>query len=80
VFGRPHAHWGEAVHAVATLKPGMTASEAELIAHCRTILAHYKCPRTLEIREQPMPLSGANKISKAALKEELRARETASEA
>lgn len=77
VFGRPHEHWGEAVHAVATLKPGTAATERELIEHCRGILAHYKCPRTLEIREQPMPLSGANKISKAALKEELRAREGA---
>lgn len=77
VFGRPHEHWGEAVHAVATLKPGMTASERDLIDHCRRILAHYKCPRTLEIRDRPMPLSGANKISKAALKEELRARQAA---
>ncbi len=76
VFGRPHEHWGEAVHAVATLKPGMQASERDLIEHCRAILAHYKCPRTLEIRDQPMPLSGANKISKAALKEELRVRES----
>ena len=77
VFGRPHEHWGEAVHAVATLKPGMAATPQELIAHCREILAHYKCPRTLEILDQPMPLSGANKISKAVLKEELRAREAA---
>jgi long-chain acyl-CoA synthetase len=74
VFGRPHEHWGEAVHAVVTLKPGMEAGERELIDHCRALLAHYKCPRTLEIRDQPMPLSGANKISKAALKEELRVR------
>ena len=77
VFGRPHEHWGEAVHAVATLKPGVMASERDLIDHCRRILAHYKCPRTLEIRDRPMPLSGANKISKAALKEELRARQAA---
>ncbi|MBX9883767.1 MAG: AMP-binding protein, partial [Novosphingobium sp.] len=71
VFGRPDERWGEAVHAVATLKAGMTATEGELIAHCRASLAHYKCPRTLEIRHQPMPLSGANKISKARLREEL---------
>jgi acyl-CoA synthetase (AMP-forming)/AMP-acid ligase II len=74
VFGRPHDHWGEAVHAVATLKAGTTATEAELIAHCRAHLAHYKCPRTLEIRTEPMPLSGANKIWKAKLKEELLSR------
>ncbi|WP_205626479.1 acyl-CoA synthetase [Novosphingobium fuchskuhlense] len=71
VFGRPHDHWGEAVHAVVTLKAGIAATEAELIAHCRAHLAHYKCPRTLEIRDRPMPLSGANKIWKARLREEL---------
>ncbi|WP_421846527.1 acyl-CoA synthetase [Novosphingobium sp.] len=74
VFGRPHDHWGEAVHAVATLKAGMTATETELIAHCRAHLAHYKCPRTLDIRTEPMPLSGANKIWKARLREELLSR------
>ncbi len=74
VFGRPHERWGEAVHAVATLKSGMQATETELIAHCRANLAHYKCPRTLDIRTEPMPLSGANKIWKAKLREELLSR------
>ncbi len=74
VFGRPHERWGEAVHAVATLKVGMVATEADLIAHCRAHLAHYKCPRTLDIRTEPMPLSGASKIWKAKLREELLSR------
>lgn len=77
VFGRPHAHWGEAVHGVVTLKPGMSADPAEIIAHSRGLIAHYKCPRTLEIRSEPMPLSGANKIMKAKLREALLAREPA---
>ena len=71
VFGRPHDHWGEAVHATVTLKPGTSASAEEIIAFTRDRLAHYKCPRTLDIRDEPMPLSGANKISKAVLREEL---------
>ena len=77
VFGRPHDHWGEAVHAVVTLKAGMQATAGELIEHCRAHMAHYKCPRTLDIRTDPMPLSGANKIWKARLKEELLARDEA---
>lgn len=75
VFGRPHPHWGEAVHATVTLKAGETATPEALIAHCRAHIAHYKCPRTLEIRTAPMPLSGANKILKSVLRDELLARE-----
>lgn len=71
VFGRPHHHWGEAVHAVVTLRTGAQTTEAELRDHCRAGMAHYKCPRTIEIRTLPMPLSGAGKIWKAKLKEEV---------
>ena len=74
VFGRPDPRWGEAVHAVATLKPGADVTPEQLIEHCRGLIAHYKCPRTLEIRDQPMPLSGANKILKTVLRSELEAR------
>ncbi|MFT3975785.1 MAG: long-chain fatty acid--CoA ligase [Sphingomonas bacterium] len=78
VFGRPHPHWGEAVHAVVTLKANVAATPEEIIAHCRDRIAHYKCPRTLDIRAEPMPLSGANKILKSALRDELLAREASS--
>jgi long-chain acyl-CoA synthetase len=70
VFGVPDPRWTEAVHAAVTLKPGAQATPAELIAHCRDRLAHYKCPRGLDIRET-MPLSGANKILKTALRDEI---------
>lgn len=69
VFGVPDPRWTEAVNAAVTLKPGASVTPAELIAHCRDRLAHYKCPRALEIRET-MPLSGANKILKTALRDE----------
>lgn len=71
VIGKPDPFWGEAVHAVVTLREGMAASEAELIAHCRDLIAHYKCPRSVDIRDRPMPLSGANKILKSQLRDEL---------
>ncbi|HMT44030.1 MAG TPA: AMP-binding protein, partial [Chakrabartia sp.] len=71
VFGLPDPKWGEAVHAVVTLKEGMAATPDELIAHCREGLAHYKCPRALDIRSEPMPLSGANKIQKSELRREI---------
>lgn len=77
VFGRPDDHWGEAVHATITLKPGTSATAADIIAFTRDRIAHYKCPRSLDIREEPMPLSGANKILKSKLREELLARHAA---
>ena len=70
VLGLPHPHWGESVHAVVTLRAGAATSPEALIAHCRTHMAHYKCPRSIDIRNLPMPLSGANKILKSKLREE----------
>ena len=44
VIGIPHEKWGETVTALVVLAPGASATEPELIAHCREHLAHYKCP------------------------------------
>lgn len=67
VIGVPHEKWGEAVHAVVVLKPGMQATAAEIQEHCRAHIAGYKCPKTVEFR-QAMPLSGAGKILKRDLR------------
>ena len=74
VLGLPHPHWGESVHAVVTLKAGAATTPEALIVHCRDRIAHYKCPRSIDIRQAPMPLSGANKILKSALRDEHLAR------
>ena len=68
VIGVPDETWGERVHAIVRLKPGMDATPEELIAHCHTLIANYKCPRTLDLREEPLPLSGAGKILKTDLR------------
>jgi long-chain acyl-CoA synthetase len=68
VVGVPDDRWGERVHAVVRLKPGATATTEELIAHCRTRIAGFKCPRSLDLREEPLPLSGAGKILKTELR------------
>ncbi|MBR0679503.1 long-chain fatty acid--CoA ligase [Roseomonas eburnea] len=68
VFGVPHERWGEAVHAVVVARAGMELSEAGLIAHCRTRIAGYKCPKTIELRTEPLPRSGTGKVQKAALR------------
>ena len=59
------------MHAVVALVPGADASEAELIAHCRTLVAGYKTPRSITIRREELPLSATSKIDKIALRREL---------
>jgi acyl-CoA synthetase (AMP-forming)/AMP-acid ligase II len=44
-FGVPHRVWGEEVAAVVVLRQHVTASEAELLSHCRDHLADFKCPK-----------------------------------
>lgn len=67
VIGVPDDLWGEAVHAAIVLKAGAQVTADELIAHCRSRIAAFKCPRSIEFREA-MPLSAANKILKSALR------------
>ncbi len=68
VIGVPSADWGEAVHAVIVRKAGVDAAADEVIAHCRTLIAGYKCPRSVEFRDA-LPLSGAGKILKTVLRQ-----------
>jgi long-chain acyl-CoA synthetase len=67
VFGVPDPRWGEAVHAVVV--PRSAVTEEELVAHCRASIAGYKVPKRIELRDEPLPKSGAGKL----LKRELRA-------
>jgi len=49
------------------LKPGAKATAEEIVAHCRTKLASYKCPRHVVFRELPMTSTG--KVQKFVLRE-----------
>ncbi len=71
VVARPDDRWGETPCAFVTLKSGMTTSEQELIDHCRTVLAHFKCPRTVIFAELPKTSTG--KVQKNLLRERARA-------
>lgn len=68
VIGVPHPEWGEAVHAIVILHPGQTATEEELMAHCRERIAGYKLPKGITFRDEPLPLSGAGKVLKTELR------------
>lgn len=69
VFGVPHDLWGEAVHAVVSLRDGAAATPGELADHCRTLIAGYKVPREIEIRTGSLPRSAAGKVLKHQLRE-----------
>ncbi|VTU45526.1 Long-chain-fatty-acid--CoA ligase (plasmid) [Variovorax sp. SRS16] len=69
VIGIPDDKWGEAVHAVVVTREGRTVSQEELMAHCRTLIAGYKCPRSMDISANPLPKTAAGKIAKNPLRE-----------
>ncbi len=68
-IGVPDEKRGETVKSFVVLKPGETATELELIEHCRRQLAAYKAPREIEFRSQ-LPRSAALKVLRRTLREE----------
>jgi len=59
---------GETIKALVVLRPGQAATEAELIAHCRSYLAHFKAPRSVEIRDA-LARTATGKLQKFKLRE-----------
>ncbi len=70
VVARPDPKWGETPCAFVELKPGATATEAEIIAHCRATLAHFKAPKAVVFG--PLPKTATGKIQKFALRQQAR--------
>jgi long-chain acyl-CoA synthetase len=68
VIGIPNDTWGEAVHACVVPSSNAGISPEDVVAFCREHLASFKCPRSVEIRRQSLPLSGAGKVLKAELR------------
>jgi long-chain acyl-CoA synthetase len=67
VIGVFDARWGEAVHAIVTLRPGMHVDEADLRRHCASLLGNYKRPKSFAFLDV-MPLTAAGKINKQELR------------
>ncbi|MBN8492111.1 MAG: acyl-CoA synthetase [Burkholderiales bacterium] len=67
VVARPDPKWGESPVAYVETKPDAQVSAAELIAHCKSLLAGYKVPK--EIRFEAIPKTSTGKIQKFQLRE-----------
>jgi fatty-acyl-CoA synthase len=67
VVAKPDPKWGETPLAFVEVKSGATVSHADLIAHCKTLLASYKVPK--EIRFEEIPKTSTGKIQKFQLRE-----------
>ena len=64
----PDPRWGEVPKALVVMKPGVAATENELLEFCRSQISHYKCPRSVEFMTEALPRTGTGKV----LKKELR--------
>jgi long-chain acyl-CoA synthetase len=72
VIGVPDAEWGEQVKAVVELTHGIAPSEDladELMAWCRERLASYKCPRSVDFRDE-LPRTDGGKLYKRLVRDE----------
>jgi long-chain acyl-CoA synthetase len=68
LVGIPHKTLGEEPAAVVHLRPGGTASEAELKALVRGKLAAFKTPVKVVFWPEPLPRNANGKILKTELK------------
>jgi len=68
VVAQPDPKWGESPCAFVELRPGATATEREIIEHCRAHLAHFKAPRRVVFG--PLPRTSTGKIQKYLLRKQ----------
>jgi acyl-CoA synthetase (AMP-forming)/AMP-acid ligase II len=69
VIGLPHEHWGEAVTAVVVLREGASATEDDLVQHCRASLAGYETPKSV-VFAADLPETVGGKVLKYKLRAE----------
>ena len=69
VIGVEDPRWGEAP-AVIAVTTGSTVDGPGVLGACRAVLADYKLPRYLVLRDEPLPRNMSGKVLKRALRDE----------
>lgn len=69
VIGVPDDKWGERVHAIVHLRPNEWIDPQTIIDYCRSKLARYKCPKSIEL-SGPLPRTPSGKVQKYRLRSE----------
>ncbi|MGH9001332.1 MAG: class I adenylate-forming enzyme family protein, partial [Acidimicrobiia bacterium] len=67
VIGVPDDKWGETIKALVVVREGENVTAEELIAHCRERLSHFKCPTSVEFRDE-LPRTATGKLQKFVLR------------
>jgi len=67
VIGIPDERWGELVTALVVRVPGSSVTADEIIAHAKTRLAGYKCPKRVDFRES-LDRTATGKLQKFKLR------------
>jgi fatty-acyl-CoA synthase len=65
----PDQRWGEVPKALVVLREGAAITESQLIEFCRSQLAHYKCPKSVEVVDS-LPRTGTGKVLKKNLRKQ----------
>ena len=48
VIGVPSEKWGETVKAIVVIREGTNPTESDIINYCRSRIAHFKCPTSVD--------------------------------
>ena len=67
VIGVPDEKWGETIKALVVLRGDEPVDEQGLIDHCRAQLAHFKCPTSVEFRDE-LARTATGKLQKFKLR------------
>jgi acyl-CoA synthetase (AMP-forming)/AMP-acid ligase II len=68
VIGVPDEKWGETVKALIVRRDGHDVTDAELIDFCRERMSHYKCPTSVEFRDE-LARTATGKLQKFKLRQ-----------
>ena len=70
VIGLADDRWGEVPAALVTPVPGATLDEAEIYRACAAVLADYKRPKYVVVRDSPLPRGMSGKVLKRELRDD----------